>query len=369
MGLQVATAMSESGTRFSGEAAVSETMSGTERQTRFEQGSPVIFSVIIPTRNRSRLLKEAIESLWAQTLDARKYEVLVVDNCSTDETAELMRDLQLRSPCRLIYHLMPSNRGPVHSRNTAARLAQGEFIAFTDDDCRVVPEWLERAIEAFGTAPNIAFATGPILNKPEQPVRFFSRTNGEVTEEHPSYPACNAFYRRAIFLKMGGFDESLGFKDVLGHVLECADTDLAWRVKESGYANVFAKDSKVYHEAELLGPWAWTLLAFRLCILPPLVKRHPLLRTRLLYWRLFFLKQNALFYLAGLGVLLAMAAHWAFLSLAFPYIIWVTLFFRSTISFRRMPKFLAQVVLFSVRQGVLAAGLVYGSVRHRSLVL
>src|SRR5687767_15928639 len=114
-------------------------MSMTE-QNCDTQSRPIV-SVVIPTRNRSDLLRETIESVWAQTLDHAKYEILVMDNLSTDDTPAVMAELQKKSPCPLHYHIMSVNKGPAHSRNTGVKLAKAEIIAFTDSDCRVHPEW------------------------------------------------------------------------------------------------------------------------------------------------------------------------------------------------------------------------------------
>ena len=92
------------------------------------ENNPLV-SVIVPTRNRGSLLGELIESLWAQTLDPARFEIIVADNRSTDNTAELMSELQQKSPCRFKFMVMEENRGPVHSRNQAVRVAQGDILA------------------------------------------------------------------------------------------------------------------------------------------------------------------------------------------------------------------------------------------------
>ncbi|MGH9666091.1 MAG: glycosyltransferase, partial [Bryobacteraceae bacterium] len=138
--------------------------------TRPHRDIPLV-TVVVPTRNRAALLRELVESLWKQTLDPETYEIIVVDNQSSDGTAEMIREMQGNSPCRLTFHVMKENKGPIHSRNAAARMAQGEILAFTDSDCRVTPEWLERGLKPFAN-PEVAFVSGVVLDKPEQPVRF-----------------------------------------------------------------------------------------------------------------------------------------------------------------------------------------------------
>src|SRR6185295_16908828 len=111
-----------------------------------------LVSVIIPTRNRSGMLREALLALAEQTLAASAFEVIVVDNCSTDGTPQMMPALAAELPYRVIYHVMPSNRGPARSRNTAAKMARAPILAFTDDDCRPDRHWLEASLAPFQDA-------------------------------------------------------------------------------------------------------------------------------------------------------------------------------------------------------------------------
>ena len=331
---------------------------------------PLAVSVIVPTRNRRRLLQEVIGALWAQTVPPDRFEIIVVDNCSTDGTPELMAELIARSPCRLVYHVMPENRGPARSRNTGARLAGGEILAFTDDDCRPTPEWLASGLAAFRAG--VGLVTGRVLYKPEQAARagFFSRESGQVLEEHPTYGCSNSLYRRDAFVQLGGIDETLGWPDLLDRVVECGDSDLAWRVKERGWATAFVPDALVYHELQQMAPLRWALEPLRLFVLPALVRRHPQLRARLLHGRVFFLLENGWFYLAMLGTALAPLWHPAALALTAPYLAWCLRFLRRSLSSPAgWPKVPLQVALLAVRQAVLCATLVYGSVRFRALVL
>ncbi len=162
----------------------------------------ILVSVVIPTFNRRALLGEAIQSLWNQTLASECYEVIVVDNLSTDGTTAMMDELQARSPCRLVYHRMSENLGPANSRNTGVQMARGEIIAFTDSDCRVSPSWLERGLEGFKRGDDVAFVSGQTFPKPEQPLTFFSIGN-PLQGENPTYPTANIFYRKKTFLDGG----------------------------------------------------------------------------------------------------------------------------------------------------------------------
>jgi glycosyltransferase involved in cell wall biosynthesis len=333
-----------------------------------------MISVIIPTRNRAALLEQAIESLWKQTLPAARFEILVMDNLSTDDTAERVRSMQERSPCALFFHVMPTNGGPAPSRNEAARRARGSLLAFIDSDCRACPEWLAEVAAPFEDE-GVALVTGPVLDKPDQERGPFSRVTGGVDYEHPSYPAANAVFRRSVFQQLGGFDEALCFRDPLDRSVECADTDLAWRIKESGHRNVFVKDAVVYHEVENQTRLQWLLEPTRLWVLPALVQRHPQLRPRLLRGGLFFCKEDLLIVLAGLGVLLALLVHPSFLllavpyALALPYLWWAILIRGRPAPPGRILGLVPYTLLLAVRQTLMVASLACGSVRFRTLVL
>lgn len=332
-------------------------------------------SVIIPTWNRRELLKEAVEALRIQTLDPTLFEVLVMDNRSTDGTEAMLQEMARTADFRLVHHVMPENRGPARSRNRGAELARGSILAFTDSDCRPSSQWLETGMSAFDD-PDVGFATGTVLYKPEQVERagFFARESGEVRQEHPTYSTTNVFYRREIYLELGGSDASLSMPDFLGRVVDCSDTDLAWRAKEAGHGNRFMGEALVYHEREVLSPAKWVAEPYRMFVLAPLVKRHPQLRKQLLRFRVFWGVENLAFYLAVLAPVLGILVHPAFWALTLPFLVWALRLLRQNLSsfpgaVLNFPKTLVQVGFITARHTVFAVALIYGSIRFRTLVL
>lgn len=336
---------------------------------RIERESSPIVSVVIPTRNRGRLLREVIESLWQQTMSPANYEIIVVDNCSEDGTAEMIAELQTNSPCDLIYHRMAMNQGPVHSRNVGVAMARAEIIAFTDSDCAAASDWLALGVDMLQSTPDVAFVTGPVLDKPGQPVRIFTSRNGAPPGENPTYPSCNAFYRKKVFMEMGGFDESVWIRDLGGSPIECADTDLAWKIKKKGYPNLFLENLIIYHEVATLAPRNWLLAHVRLIVVPELVRRHPELRDKLLQWKFFFLADNPLFYLAVIGLALAAVSSVWFSVFALPYVYRAYRVPGRKFSLADVPRGICRTAVVSIRQTVVCASLVYGSIRSRTLVL
>lgn len=106
---------------------------------------PPLISVILPTCNRASLLQRAIQSVRSQSDD--NFEIVVVDDCSTDDTASVVTSIR---DDRLRYLRHETNKGGAAARNTGIRSARGEIIAFLDDDDEWLPEKLERQKRLLG---------------------------------------------------------------------------------------------------------------------------------------------------------------------------------------------------------------------------
>jgi glucosyl-dolichyl phosphate glucuronosyltransferase len=129
-------------------------------------GEPLI-SVVICTRNRARLLSRALTSVVEQTFPRRDYEILVVDNQSTDRTHEIVKQFQEKASVR---YLREDRIGLWVARNTGWRNAAGRYIAFFDDDAIASQAWLAAIREGFTSAPPMVGVIGgpvrPIWEKP-----------------------------------------------------------------------------------------------------------------------------------------------------------------------------------------------------------
>jgi GT2 family glycosyltransferase len=166
------------------------------------------------------------------------FEVVFVDDASADDTPVELGRLQRTSTIPVVVRRQERQQGPSAARNIGWRAARAPRIAFTDDDCRPGPEWLAGLVTNLERADLVQGRTVP---DPTQTWRLrpFSRTI--VTEkEWGYYETCNVAYRKEALERVGGFDE--GFRRPFGE-----DTDLAWRVKETGGASVFEPDAVVYH--------------------------------------------------------------------------------------------------------------------------
>ena len=278
----------------------------------------LLVSVVIPTHGRRALLERLLESLSRQTLPASQFEVHIVHNHTPDGTEEMARAWCSRQPFRAFYYPKDYD-GPTRSRDFGARASRGRYVAFIDDDCVASPGWLEAGVAAFGApSPGGAGETGLVqgrtLPMPGKQQRFLVRT---ICVDRPTiyFETCNIFYSRRAFDALGGFSDD--FLDQFSG----EDTDLGWKLTQSGYRSAFAADALVHHEVFRVSYAQWLaepLLVMR--SLPYLAKKYPGIRQHL-YHRYFFSRDSCLFNLFLLGALAAPASPVAGGVLALPYLV------------------------------------------------
>jgi glycosyltransferase involved in cell wall biosynthesis len=196
-------------------------------------------SVVVASYNGERTLKACLDSL--QRLNYPDYEVILVDDGSTDTTSQIAR---LHTNIRYLRH--EKNLGLSVARNTGIAAATGEIIAFTDSDCRADPDWLYYLV---GDLLNSEFAGigGPNLLPPEDSavaaavmVSPGGPAHVMLTDRQAEHiPGCNmAFYKWAL-VEIGGFDP----------IFHQAgdDVDLCWRLQQAGYEIGFSPAGFVWH--------------------------------------------------------------------------------------------------------------------------
>jgi O-antigen biosynthesis protein len=116
-------------------------------------------SVIIPTYNRSDTLQKCLAAVQTQTYS--DYEIIVVDDGSTDGTANM-----IAAEFPNVHYLYQANRGPAAARNQGIAAATGDIIAFTDDDCLPPSDWLARLAEGYSRYPDAAGGGGSLIAPP-----------------------------------------------------------------------------------------------------------------------------------------------------------------------------------------------------------
>ena len=124
-------------------------------------------SVVVPTYNRCDTLQRALSKLVAQQSGHARYEIIIVDNNSTDCTREVAHSFV--EQCDRVHYLFERRQGLSSARNAGIKAARADLIAFTDDDVEVAHDWVERILEAAARYPNASFLGGrvlPVLNRP-----------------------------------------------------------------------------------------------------------------------------------------------------------------------------------------------------------
>ena len=194
-------------------------------------------SIVICSYNGARTIRDCFEGLLQ--LEYPNYEVIVVDDGSTDATATIAREY----PFRLI---STENCGLSSARNTGMEAATGEIIAYTDDDARPDPHWLAYLAATFMNTthvgvggPNIAppgdgAIADCIANAPGSPAHVLLT---DTEAEH--IPGCNMAFRKDALQAIGGFDPQYR---VAGD-----DVDVCWRLQERGWTLGFNPAAMVWH--------------------------------------------------------------------------------------------------------------------------
>jgi glucosyl-dolichyl phosphate glucuronosyltransferase len=118
-------------------------------------------SVVMGTYNRCQFLAGALECLIAQECPELRYEIIVVDNNSTDNTRDVIESFAARDP--RVRHVFEDQQGISYARNAGINQARSPIVAFTDDDVRVAPDWISTIKKTFDAHPEIGFIGGKVL--------------------------------------------------------------------------------------------------------------------------------------------------------------------------------------------------------------
>jgi glycosyltransferase involved in cell wall biosynthesis len=321
-------------------------------------------SVVLPARDAAGTIRAALAALGAQELDAA-YEVIVVDNGSEDETAELAE----RSPhCdRLIRRRR--GEGPGAARNDGAAAASGPVLAFTDADCRPAPDWLAAGLRALEHADLVQ---GRVEAEPGAQAGPYDRALWVVGHDG-LYQTANLFVRANWFDRLGGFEDWVNFDAHVGAGSRPGtgrpfgeDVWFAWRARRAGAAVAFSDEALVHHAVFPGSPGGFVAERGRLRYFPALAARIPELRDTFLHRRWFLSARSARFDLALAGLIAAATARRAApLVATLPYLrlLGEDLAAGAGTQRRELPL----VALAADAVGL--AALVRGSLEHRSLVL
>lgn len=218
----------------------------------------VRISSIICTLNRSDYLRKAIHSLVEQTLNKKSYEILVVDNGSTDNTKQIVVEefAQLQN-LRYIYEPI---MGLSQARNTGLAHATGEYVAYLDDDAIACSQWLEKIVEVFETVKPQPGCVGgkiePIWEAPRPDwlsdslmtyltTLDYSPTPVILNETRCRIPGANISFPKDLLKNMGGFPLDLGRKGT--NLLSKEESLIQQKLVDKGYSCFYHPEIAVSH--------------------------------------------------------------------------------------------------------------------------
>lgn len=182
-----------------------------------EQDYPFI-SVVVCTFNRSQRLRCCLQSLTEQTIDSSRFEVIVVNNNSTDNTSQVVEQFTVNQPhFRLVSE---KQQGLSHARNSGCREALGTYVAYIDDDAEASPDWVGEIVQFVERHSDIAMFGGPYAALVVDPVpAWFPLECGAMDlgpEEKPVdlqtefIAGTNMIIRKDLLVSSGGFSPDLG---------------------------------------------------------------------------------------------------------------------------------------------------------------
>jgi cellulose synthase/poly-beta-1,6-N-acetylglucosamine synthase-like glycosyltransferase len=310
-------------------------------------------AVVIPTRARETRLRFALEALAEQTLDRSRFEVLVVRAPDSNPPfATAPGGLEVR-------FLRAETAGPAVQRNLGWRASAAPLIAFTDDDCRPEPAWLEQLLAG---APG-AIVQGRTYPDPDERHLLYGLARS-VEIEGPSawFETCNIAYPRAVLEAAGGFDEA--FPSNWGE-----DTDLGLRAQDAGAAVTHAPAAAVRHAVIHRTLPAAISEARRREALALLLARHPRQRSRL-PGGVFANRTHARLALAAAGAAALPRTRLGWLAIApYPLAALVSHLRSAPRTPRSLAAFCAHLPPAVALDVAEVAATVRGAIRHRSPVI
>jgi GT2 family glycosyltransferase len=222
--------------------------------------SDLNLSVIIPTYNRAASLKRALASAVSLDYLAERFEIIVVDNGSTDETRAVVSEAQNIKPSFRLHYVKEDRLGLHNARHAGVIAATGEILIFTDDDATFETDWLRAYAQAFASHPDMAAAGGPVRPRwevppPEWLVDFIgaTRTFGMYSLMEPCdefrlsgeevFFGVNMAIRATILRDVGGFNPEAFGPMWLGD----GETGLNHKLWDRGMLVGYVPDALVYH--------------------------------------------------------------------------------------------------------------------------
>jgi glucosyl-dolichyl phosphate glucuronosyltransferase len=209
---------------------------------------------VICTYNRDKYLLQALNSFKNQTLNKESFQLIIVDNNSTDNTAIISKEFVFENPFLNIKYCFEAQKGLSFARNRGLMEAEAPIISYVDDDAFLSPYFLEKMNLFFKNHPNVAGVGGkviPLYEQVDEPKWMSKYLNGFVGkldygnfekqfDDKMKYPAgCNMTYTKEVLLKAGGFNNELTFRS--------DDKYIFYAVKKVGGEVWYVPETYVFH--------------------------------------------------------------------------------------------------------------------------
>jgi len=213
-------------------------------------------SIIIPTYNRANILGLTLDSCINQTYPKDKYEIIVSDNNSSDNTREVVEEWKSKSDVPIKY-IHEERQGAHFARNTAAKHSDCEILYYTDDDMMADKDLLVNIVKVFDMNYNIAVAGGKVLPKwefepPEWLTKYFKNAALNLIEKSeklivasydPGIYSCHLAILKEVLFKCGGFNPDIEKYKLEGN----GETGLNLKILDAGYNFAYVDDAVSYH--------------------------------------------------------------------------------------------------------------------------
>ncbi len=239
-------------------------------------------SVVVPTYKRPDLLRKCLDALTKQDFPGDEYEIIIVDDAGSEETRSVVENFSgtesaqgpkpEADPCpKVSYAAATRTHGPAAARNLGWRMARGEIIAFTDDDCQPEPDWLKEGLAAL--KEDVAGVSGQVIVPVSNPPTDYERNVSRLNES--DFVTANCFYRRSTLEACGGFDErfTMAWRE---------DTDLHFKMLRLSCKLDRAPSARVIHPVRS-APWGVSIKEQRKSMFNALLfKKYPDLYLKLI---------------------------------------------------------------------------------------
>jgi glycosyltransferase involved in cell wall biosynthesis len=184
-----------------------------------------------------------------ETVPGLEWEIILIDNNSNDDTADVIRDFAQTSELNVRY-LFERKQGLAHARNTGVTVAKGDILVFTDDDCIVDQRWLITILNEFTSDPHLSGLGGRVelYDQNDFPVTIRTSTEKQLFSSPKQLftllPGCNMAFRKKVFDAVGKFDPHFGAGT---RIASAEDSDFFYRVYKIKLKMIYCPDVLVYH--------------------------------------------------------------------------------------------------------------------------